>query len=171
MPDKNSPGGGLPPIGGIGPYKVRFEADTAALTAGVNTALDGIREELLSLKTSFSEFEASLAQSLSRTINQLRLDLGQLTHDLHTAAASLRDVAGSGGYSPVYLDLGAAQVAASRHHVGQPDTAGEPPSPQSVGHMPLTGSLSEMLRQFDPHAVHLAAGHQWPDTDPLGFLK
>ena len=257
MPDKQTPGGGLPPLGSIGPYKVRFEADTTALTVGVNIALDSIRTELHALQTSFSDFEASLANSLSHTINRLRIDLGQLTHDLHTAAASLRDVAGSGGYSPFYGDLGVGQVAAPRQHSGQPETpaAGSPPpveasSPQSptahgpaggqttipaggspppspstgqhsltgslldtlpnaaasggyspfyldlgvgqvaaprqqsgqsdtvaggspsqsTGHIPLSGSLADILRQFDPHTLNLAAGQHWPEMNPLQGL-
>ncbi|PSR36303.1 MAG: hypothetical protein C7B44_09790, partial [Sulfobacillus thermosulfidooxidans] len=90
--DAQTPGGGLPPIGGIGPYKVRFEADTTALTAGVNTALDGIREELLSLKTSFSDFESSLANSLAQTITRLRTDLSQLVMELQHAAQTFQSL-------------------------------------------------------------------------------
>ncbi len=88
--DSQKPGGGLPPIGGIGPYKVRFEADTTALTVGVNTALDNIRGELDALKTGFAEFETTLAHSLTSTITRLRTDLSGIIAELNRATQSLR---------------------------------------------------------------------------------
>ncbi len=88
--DSQKPGGGLPPIGGIGPYKVRFEADTSALTLGVNLALDNIRGELDALKTGFSEFESTLANSLTSTITRLRTDLSGIIAELNRATQALR---------------------------------------------------------------------------------
>ena len=175
MDNSQLPGGGLPPMTGLGPFKVKFEADTVGLTVGVNTALDSIREELFALKSGLGDFESSLAHSLSSTITRMRGDIAAIVADIHNAARDLQSAMpynnnSSGGWTP--LALGHSQTAAG-HDGGSghsPGTSSTPPPVYNTGYSPSSSDYREALRQFDAAKLSMAPGQYWKSSSDWGTL-
>ena len=179
MDNSQLPGGGLPPVSGIGPFKVRFEADTAALQSGVDTAISGIRDELTSLKSGFMDFETSLGSSLSMTIGRLRGELASMVSELRNAAQEFRTMGYSGGGSPggsasssFYIPpvgghgfSGSTGSAGNTGNVGGSPggnatgpTVGPPPPPHSTGYTPTPGTYAQQLQQFRFDQINPGSG-------------